>query len=69
MALVSVPLLLYYNTGWVQFGYRFSLDLLPLAFVLLATGLKRITTLVKAAIVLAWLINLWGVVWWFGRFY
>jgi hypothetical protein len=69
LALVSVPLLLYYNTGWVQFGYRFSLDILPLAFLLLAIGLQRITPLVKAAIVLAWLINLWGVVWWFGRFY
>jgi len=69
LALVSVPLLLYYNTGWVQFGYRFSLDFLPLAFLLLAIGLQRITPLVKAAIVLAWLINLWGVVWWFGRFY
>ncbi len=69
IALVSVPLALYYNTGWVQFGYRFSMDFLPLAFLLLAIGLRRITPLVRAAIVLAWLINLWGVVWWFAGHY
>jgi hypothetical protein len=69
VALVAIPLLLYYNTGWVQFGYRFSLDYLPLLFVLLAVGLRRITSLLKAAIAAAWLINLWGVVWWFARFY
>ena len=66
---VAVPTLFYQNTGWVQFGYRFSLDFLPLLFVLLAIGLRRITPLLKAAIVLSWLVNLWGVVWWFGRFY
>lgn len=69
VALVAIPLLLYYNTGWVQFGYRFSLDFLPLLFVLMAIGLRRITPLLKTAIVLSWLVNLWGVVWWFGRFY
>lgn len=69
VALIVVPLALYYNTGWVQFGYRFSLDYVPLLFVLLAIGLKRITPLLKAAIALAWAINLWGVVWWFARFY
>lgn len=35
-ALLAVPGLLYMNTGWVQFGHRFSLDWLPLGFVLLA---------------------------------
>ena len=69
VALVTVPLVLYYNTGWVQFGYRFSLDYVPLLFVLLAVGLRRITPWLKAAIVVAWLINLWGAVWWFARFY
>jgi hypothetical protein len=69
IVLVNVPLLLYHNTGWVQFGYRFALDWLPLAFMLLAIGLARITPLVRATIVLAWLVNLWGVVWWYARFY
>ena len=69
LGLVCVPLLLYFNTGWVQFGYRFSLDFLPLAFMLLAMGLQRISPLVKASIGLAWCVHLWGVVWWFARVY
>jgi hypothetical protein len=35
-ALVALPTLFYQNTGWVQFGYRFSNDYAPLLFLLLA---------------------------------
>ncbi|MFW5876365.1 MAG: hypothetical protein ACOCXM_06480 [Myxococcota bacterium] len=38
---VLVLNLLYQNTGWVQFGYRFALDYLPALFVLLALGQRR----------------------------
>jgi hypothetical protein len=34
--LVALPTLFYQNTGWVQFGYRFSNDYAPFLFVLLA---------------------------------
>lgn len=42
-AIVPVMLtdLLYQNSGWVQFGYRFALDYLPLVFALLALGGRR----------------------------
>jgi len=36
VALVALPTLFYQNTGWVQFGYRFSNDYAPLLFLLLA---------------------------------
>ena len=36
VAVTALPGLLYQNTGWFQFGYRFGLDYLPLLFVLLA---------------------------------
>lgn len=36
--LLAVPLVLYYNTGWWQFGYRFSLDFMTPLFVLIAMG-------------------------------
>jgi hypothetical protein len=39
--LVAVPNVLYYNTGWYQFGYRFSLDFTPFLLVLVAMGLRR----------------------------
>jgi hypothetical protein len=38
---IGVPNLLYYNTGWYQFGYRFSLDFVPFLLVLTAMGLRR----------------------------
>jgi hypothetical protein len=38
---VAVPDLLYYNTGWVQYGYRFVLDFLPFLLILVALGLRR----------------------------
>ena len=37
-ALVAVPNLLYQNSGWLQFGYRFSNDFAPLLMVALALG-------------------------------
>lgn len=33
--------LMYQNSGWIQFGYRFALDYLPLVFALLALGGRR----------------------------
>jgi len=38
MLCVAVPLLLYMNNGWYQFGFRFSIDFLPYAFLLLLVG-------------------------------
>lgn len=38
---VAMPDLLYYNTGWVQYGYRFSLDFVPFLLILTAMGLRR----------------------------
>lgn len=50
-----VMLLLYQNTGWRQFGYRFSNDYAPLLFVLLAIGKRPFTWLF-------WTFAAWGVV-------
>jgi hypothetical protein len=36
--------LLYQNSGWFQFGYRFSNDYAVLLFVMLAVGLRRLGT-------------------------
>jgi len=38
VAAVSVPGFFYQNTGWRQFGFRFSLDYTPYLFLLLAIG-------------------------------
>jgi uncharacterized membrane protein len=38
--LVAAPSLLYYNTGYAQAGYRFSLDFLPFLLILVAQGTR-----------------------------
>jgi hypothetical protein len=39
-ALVAIPSFLYYNTGYLQAGYRYSLDFLPLLFIPLIAASK-----------------------------
>ena len=64
--LLLVPLLLYYNTGWRQFGYRFSLDFIIPAMILLTIAIGRRTTWpMRTLIILSFIINAWGVVWWY----
>ena len=41
---VGLVNLLHFSQGWVQFGYRFSLDFAPWALLLVAIGLERIAT-------------------------
>jgi hypothetical protein len=52
--------LLYQNTGWVQFGYRFSLDYLPLLFVLVALSGRRFGRAFLGCAVLAMFLNTFG---------
>ncbi|MCC7536586.1 MAG: hypothetical protein IT379_10255 [Deltaproteobacteria bacterium] len=59
---VSVPSLLYQNTGWIQFGYRFSLDYSILLFVALAIGGRRFGIGSWTLLVLAVAINAFGAV-------
>ncbi|HEX3475864.1 MAG TPA: hypothetical protein VHT91_12650 [Kofleriaceae bacterium] len=62
VAAVALPSLLYQNSGWVQFGYRFSLDYLVLLILLLAVGGRPLTRTVKALIVAGIVINLFGAI-------
>jgi hypothetical protein len=62
VALVALPSLLYQNSGWVQFGYRFGLDYLVLLIMLLAIGGRPLTRAAKALIVAGIVINLFGAI-------
>ncbi len=66
VALVAIPILFYQNSGWVQFGYRFSLDFTVFLVLLLAIGNRPLTKVSKSLIVLSILINLFGA-YTFGR--
>jgi len=62
VAACLVPLLLYFNTGYAQFGHRFSMDYLPLLMVLVVAGMgARPSRLAYAAIAVSILIQTWGV--------
>ncbi|MGB5504576.1 MAG: hypothetical protein WBM75_19440 [Polyangiales bacterium] len=54
--------LLYQNTGWIQFGYRFSLDYLPLLFVLVALSERRFGMAFLCCAVFAIVVNTFGAV-------
>lgn len=52
--------LLYQNSGWVQFGYRFALDYMALLFVLLAVGGRPFRGGFHLALVFAIVVNTFG---------
>ncbi len=60
VAAVAIPTLLYQNTGWVQFGYRFSNDYAVFLFALLACGRYRLGTLFWVAAGWSLLVNGFG---------
>jgi hypothetical protein len=54
-------LLLFMGTGWYQFGNRYLLDLMPLAILLIATGMEgRLTFMSAILIILSIVANAWG---------
>lgn len=68
VVLLVFVLLLYYNTGWMQFSYRFSLDFITPVLVLLAIGAgQRISLPMRFLIIMSVFVNLWGV-WWFNTY-
>lgn len=63
--LLMLPLLFYYNTGWWQFGYRFSLDFIVPVMVLLALAVgQRLSGNFRLLVLAGVLVNLYGVFWW-----
>jgi hypothetical protein len=57
---VALPALLYQNTGWLQFGYRFSNDFAPLVVAMIALGRRRLGTTFWALVGLSVLVNAFG---------
>jgi hypothetical protein len=60
VACVAIPSLFYQNSGWVQFGYRFSLDYMVFLIMLLAIGARRLGWFARGLIIVGILINLFG---------
>jgi hypothetical protein len=60
VAAVALPSFVYQNSGWVQFGYRFSLDYMVFLVMLLAIGGRPLTRVAKGLIIVGIAINLFG---------
>lgn len=60
--LCLIPLLFYYNTGYWQFGHRFSMDYLPLLMILLIAGMgPRPGRLGYGLIAASIGVHIWGI--------
>jgi hypothetical protein len=59
-ALLAVPGFFYQNSGWFQFGFRFSLDYTPYLVLLLALGGRGFTRLFWALALAGVAVNAWG---------
>lgn len=66
-ASVGVWTLLYQNTGWFQFGYRFSLDYIVFLVLLLAVDPRPLTRAAHVLIAASLVINTFGAMT-FGRY-
>ena len=67
VAAVAIPSLLYQNSGYVQAGYRFSLDYMIYFVVLLAIGGRPQTKVFRGLVVFAFVLNLFLAIT-FGRY-
>ena len=62
VALVALWTLLYQNTGWFQFGYRFSLDYMVFLIALLAVGERPLGRIFRTLVIVGIVISLFGAV-------
>ncbi len=60
VALVAIPGFFYQNSGYYQFGFRFSLDYTPYLILLLALGGRPFTGLFWLAAFAGLAVNAWG---------
>jgi hypothetical protein len=68
VTLIAAFNLAHFSQGWVQWGYRFSLDFLPFLLPMVALGAARpsdgrVRLLAVALLVAGGLVNWWGVNW------
>jgi hypothetical protein len=67
--LVAIPVFLYYGGGYVQYGFRYSLDFTPflVALTAMATG-RRFGLLERSLFVFSGLSVAFGIAWHAGLF-
>ena len=61
---IGAGILMYESGGWVQFGFRYVIDLLPAGFVVFAFTFDRFPRLLLAASLVTLALNLYGLAGW-----
>jgi hypothetical protein len=59
-AAIAIPELLYQNTGWIQFGYRFALDFIIFMILMIAAGGRKLGRLFFVLLIFSIGVNLFG---------
>lgn len=62
VAVTVIPGLFYQNTGYAQYGFRFSLDYTPYLILLLAVGRRPLSRLFKLLVLVGVLVNAFGAI-------
>jgi hypothetical protein len=63
-ALVAIPVFLYYGGGYVQYGFRYSLDFTPFLVTLVAMGSSRWKGRLERFLIIASVASVtYGVLW------
>ena len=63
---IVLSLLVFFGTGWVQFGYRYILDAIPLFIILLADTIKKVPIFVVTIFIMfSIIVNILGTLWFF----
>ena len=63
VGLCLIPLVLYFNTGFAQFGHRFSMDYLPLLMLLALIGANAVNRRIwRGLIIASILVHVWGLI-------
>ncbi len=61
IASIMVPIITYYGIGWVQFGYRYALDFIPMLLLVAALSFpKPMTRAARALVIASVAVNIWG---------
>lgn len=62
LILTIIPSLMHYSSGWMQFGYRYSLDITVLLLLLSIFGMKgKINLLYVLGVIFSIVMYLWGI--------
>ena len=65
LILIWGALLLHHSNGWFQFGYRYSVDMIPVFLFILSRSFKRNYPAITGIVLFSMVINIYGAIWFY----